>query len=349
MDLESLRFLYLRRVVGTAIGALGLDAADRWARSLARAIHGLNTPARRRAEARMSDSLPMIRTTAAPSRVSTAMYEHIGRFCVEALFARRMLRDSNWRNSIVVEGEATIAALADSGAGCLVTTAYLGNPAIAAYALGEIFRPIHVVADRFALPVLRAWQDDLTAYRNVRIIDRESAATALPKILERGGAVMMMAENERRRGPGIPAPFLGRTLRCYPTLARLARWHDLPIAVVTCLRGMRPFSFRLQLQSVIDPPCSADSDAGVMEGVIETLEREILRSPEQYLWSLAGGAPGAAEPRAVLQSAAGPIDRGTGSVSCPTQSQTASVSRTPSGAGKAPAGRASATAPAPTA
>ena len=72
-----------------------------------------------------------------------------------------------------------------------------------------------------------------------------------------------------------------------------------------------------------------------MEEVIETLEREILRRPEQYLWALAGGTSGAVEPRAVLKAAAGPIDKETGSASCPTRSQTASVSRTPSGAGRA--------------
>ncbi|HKQ46965.1 MAG TPA: lysophospholipid acyltransferase family protein [Phycisphaerae bacterium] len=349
MDLESLRFTYLRRVVGTALGVLGLDAADRLARSMARAVHGLNTPMRRRAETRLSDALPDNCSTATASRIIAAMYEHVGRFCVEALFARRLLREASWRNSIALENEASLTALAAGGRGCLLTTAYLGNPAVAAYALGEIFHPVHVVADRFAHPVLRAWQDELVAYRNVRIVDRREATTSLPSILNRGGAVLMIGEHERRRGPCISVPFLGRTLRCYPTLARLARWHELPIAVVTCVREARPFTFRLQTHSTIAPPRDEASDAGLMEAIIGALEHAILRSPEQYLWSLAGGTANSVAPEWVAKSGAEPIGTESGSASCPTRSRTASVWQTPSAAGKAPADRASPTAPVPTA
>lgn len=349
MDLESLRFLYLRRVVGTAIGALGLSAADRLARSLARVVHGLNTPSRRRAEARISDALPMTRPTADPSQIIAAMYEHIGRFGIEALFARRLLRDSSWRRSIAIEDETSLAALSVEGRGCLLATAYLGNPAAAAYTLGEIFRPVHVVADRFAHPMLRAWQDELFAYRNVRIIDRRVATTALPRILSHGGAVLMIGEHERRRGPCIPVPFLGRTLRCYPTLARLARWYDLPIGVVTCRREAKPFTFTLRMHTIVSPPRGESSDATVMEAIIGSLERAILRDPKQYLWSLAGGSPIAVASEVALKSAAELIDTGSGSASCPTRSRTASAWRMPSAAGRAPADRASPTAPAPTA
>ncbi len=349
MDLESLRFLYLRRIVGTALSAVGLNASHRLARALARGVYGLNTAGRRRAEARLSDTLAACPSDSHTSDVVAAMYDHIGRFWVEALFARRLLRETSWRRSIAMEDEKSLSRLAMERRGCLLATAYFGNPAVCAYALGEIFRPVHVVADHFAHPILRAWQSDLFAQQNIRMVDRRDAATALPRILDRKGAVLMIAEHDRQRGPSVPVSFLGRMLNCYPTLSRLSRWYDIPIAVVTCRREARPFSFALQLHETIQPPAADASDRPILQRVISALEQAILRHPEQYLWPLAGGTKAAGETEAVSREIAGLIDRGSESASCRMQSRTGSGRQTPSWAGSRPEGSAAAVEPVPTA
>lgn len=312
MNLEPLRYIYLRRVVGTALGALGFDLSERIARWLARAVFNLNTPARHLAESRLAAVIPRL-----PDQVRgdvpctiAAMYDHVARFWIEALFAKRLLHDSTWRRCVKIENEPELQALAGDRHGCLLATGYFGNLAVGAYALGRIFRPVHVIVDAFTQPYLRAWQNELYADRWVRPIERSDAARSVPRILAAGGAIMMVCEHERPRGGAIPTTFLGRTLHCYPTLDRLSRWFDTPVGVFTCRREagregdrrggrkgdrqgeapaeprLRPFSFTLSLHETIPPGLSSGGDGAVTRTVMAALERAIMAYPEQYLWSL---------------------------------------------------------------
>ena len=308
MNLEPLRYIYLRRVVGTVLGAMGYDLADRFARRVARAVYNLNTPARRRAEARFAAAMnPQLDRSldagSAPVAACSAqaviagMYAHVARFWIEALYAKRLLHDSSWRRSVRMDGEPGLQALADDRRGCILATAYYGNIAVGAYALGRIFRPVHVITDVFAQPYLRAWQNELYADRWVRPIERSDAARSVPRILAAGGAIMMVCEHERSHGRAIPTPFLGRMLNCYPTLDRLSRWFEVPVAVFTCRRegeapaepSSGPFTFALSLHEIIAPAGPDLADGAVVRRVIAALERAILAQPAQYLWSLRGG------------------------------------------------------------
>lgn len=315
MNLEPLRYFYLRRVLGTVISSFGIELADRLARRLACRVSALHTPARRLAESRLSAAFvnAALNPRANPQSVSSSMYEHIARFWIEALFAKRLLRPSSWRRFVSVRNESDLVGLSRSPRGCLLATAYFGNPAVAAIALGRLFRPLHIIVDTLTQPYLRAWQTDLYADRHVRVIDRRHASRQVPDVLAAGGAVMMIADHERPRGRSVPTTFLGRTLNCYPTLGRLAKWFDAPVAVVSCLRGERAFSFNLTLHSVIDP-ASHDNPDDLVRLAMAVLERAILSHPGQYLWSLPDPAVSAAgpaphrKPRRLHGAAVSPVD-----------------------------------------
>jgi lauroyl/myristoyl acyltransferase len=288
MNLEPLRYRYLRRVVGTVLGALDLGTTSRLARSLAHGVFELDTPGRRRAQARLQQAFDALRPSGQPPPVDAvvrAMYENLARLFVEVLLAKRLLRDSTWRRLVSSPTEPRFTALARCGRGCVLATAYYGNPAVGAYALGRIFRPIHVLVDTFSQPYLRAWQKDLYADPWIRPVERHLACDAIPAILTDGGAVMMIADHERPCGPSVAASFLGRAVHCYPTLGRLARWFDVPVGVFTCRRGPQAFSFKLTLHATLEP-VHANSPEAVVRRVLAELQNAILESPEQYLWSL---------------------------------------------------------------
>ncbi|MFQ5425164.1 MAG: lysophospholipid acyltransferase family protein [Phycisphaerae bacterium] len=350
MNLESLRFLYLRHIVVPLFGALGFERASALAARLARRIHALGLPGRRRAEERALRVLRGRRESV--EGMVAEMFRQQGRFWAEALFARRFMGGGRCERFVHIDGEPALRDLAAFGRGCIVTTAYFGNPAVCVMALGSLFRPIHVIVDLFAQPVLRAWQRELYSNRWMRPIERRDAARAVPGILERGGTVMIIAEHERLRGPSVAVDFLGRRLRCYPTLGRLARWFDVPIAVVACRRTPRPFSFALSLQDVVRHPASCQrtpgrsaDDAEVVRRVMALLERAVLRDPAQYLWSIETAAD------RMASLAAPVIEMETESDSCRTVCQTGSASRWRSAAGtaRAAAHSTAATALAPTA
>ncbi len=123
MNLEVIRHVYLRRVVGTLLGALGIEAATGLARWLARGVSDLNTAGRRRAEARLRDAPGSAASDAEISATVAAMYDNVARFWIEALFARRLLRDASWRRFVRLEQEASLRALAEANRGCLLATA----------------------------------------------------------------------------------------------------------------------------------------------------------------------------------------------------------------------------------
>lgn len=193
-----------------------------------------------------------------------------------------------WRRYAQVCDEQKLHALVNSRRGCLLAAAYHGNPAAGACILGHFFRPVYVIVDFLAQPALASWQRELYAQPHVCPIERTAAAVRVPKVLSEGGAVLMVAEHERRHGRAVEAQFLGRPRRCYPTLGRLARWHDVPIGVVTCRRDAEPFSFTLDLHEVVEPGAAADDDETVVRRVMTVLERAIMQSPEQYFWSMGG-------------------------------------------------------------
>ncbi len=346
MKIEVVRHLYLRRIVGPTFQALGPTAADQFARWMGSRVCRLNTAGRQIAEERLRDALGPEATPERLAAIVSAMYEHIGRFWTESLFLRRHVRESSWRRVVSVDGEASLRSLAEARRGCVLATAYFGNPAAAACALGQLFRPVHVVVDYLAQPALASWQREIYSMRWVHAIDRRGAATEVPRILTSGGAVLLIAEHERRRGPAITVPFLGRLARCYPALDRLPRWFDVPAAVVTCQRRAQPMRFSLVLHEVIEPRTAGTDDGYLARRAMESLAAAIMRRPEQYLWTIdAGNREEVGEVRPVSSAITG-MESGSGS--SPRRSRTASVLQKPSAAGREPAGSAAAIEPAPT-
>jgi lauroyl/myristoyl acyltransferase len=283
VDLESLRYLYLRRCVVPVLSAMPF----RWLQALtcmmARGVHSMNTPGRRRAEARIARLADSWHVPTA--QIIEQMYVHMGRFWAEAIFVRRRLGESTWRRHVSVVNEAKFDSLRT---GCIVATACHGNPAACAMALGQLFRPIHVLVDSSMHPILSAWQRDMLSIPNVQAIERREAAHHIPRILADGGAVMMLCDSPRAHGKCVPMSFLGGAFRCQPTLGRLARWFNVPIGVVTCRRSEKPFSFELHLHETIRAG-REDSADDLTRRAMSAIERVILEEPAQYLWSLPSG------------------------------------------------------------
>ncbi|HUN80143.1 MAG TPA: hypothetical protein VMV81_01415 [Phycisphaerae bacterium] len=283
MDLESLRFHYLRRVVGTALKAVGIEAADGFGRRVAGSLFSLAGPGRRRAEDRVQGWLDDQRRSDDAGRIVREMYEHIGRFWVESLFVGRLLRATSWRRFVDVPDISRWREIAASGRGCLIATGLYGHPGVLACALGRVFGRLHVVADQIQDPAAAALQNELYRVPCVVPLDRATAATEVPQLLERGRAVMIISESERATGRACEIRFLGRRIRAYPTLARLARSFDVPIVPAICRRGASAFRFEVLMNEPVEADASRDESEVVGE-ILGRLERLIGNAPEQYLW-----------------------------------------------------------------
>lgn len=319
----ALRLLYLRRIVGTAFGAAGIERATHWGSWIARNLFDLNPPARKRVEASLLAAYGHTLSAARQEQLARAVFDGLARFWVEAIFARRLLKPGSWPRFVRVAEAGRWRQLATGPRPAILVTPYFGNVAVGAYVLGRIFRPVHVLIDRIELPVLRSWQDALYADPSVRLIAREKAVRELPRVLDAGGKVMILGDHTRRTGRAVEVPFLGRVRRCYPTIGILAARHNARVVVFSTRRLSPPgpaFRFEVRCHEVIDPagpvgalaeaaassggPTSrppggrdarlrvADPARAVIERCMAALERLIRESPEQYDWSRVQGAPG---------------------------------------------------------
>ncbi len=254
----ALRLIYLRRIVATALGAAGIDRAMRWGSWIARNLFDLNPPARKRIEARLLAAYGHTLSAAAQEQLARAVFDNIARFWVEVLFARRLLKPGSWTRFIRVADPGTWQCLTADPRPAILVCGYFGNIAVGAYALGQILRPAHVLIDRLEVPVLREWQDQLYAERNVRPVAREAATRELPRILDAGGKVMIVGEHSRREGRAIGVPFLGGVRRCYPTVGVLAARHNARVVVFSVRRlPGPPFRFELRCHDTIAPDGSS--------------------------------------------------------------------------------------------
>lgn len=284
----ALRLLYLRRIVGTALAAAGIERATATATWIARNLFDLNPPARKRIEAGLLAAYGHTLSATGQERLARAVFDNIARFWVEVLFARRLLTPGAWARSVRVAEPQTWRQLADDPRPAILTSAYFGNFAVGAYALGRIFRPVHVVIDRLELPVLREWQDDLYGRPDVRPIAREAAVRELPRILDAGGKVMILGDHARPTGHAIELPFLGGTRRCYPTVGVLAARHNARVVVFSTPRiPGPPFRFELRCHDVIAPnelDGQGDPVRAITERYMAALEAMIRETPQQYGW-----------------------------------------------------------------
>lgn len=289
--MEALRFIYLRRVVGTALHTVGLETALRLARSLARGVYDLHGPARRRAEQRVvAAQTALAEPPGEPPRLVRLCYENIAAFWVETLFFRRRLRPSTWCRCVRIDGGADLLDICRGPSPAIFVTGYLGHPGVGAFVLGQLCRPVYVLVDLLAQPVLRTWQADMYRQHNVHVVGRYESLSKLPAVLESGGKIALMGEAFRdepapgarvRRAKGDPVNFLGQPRRAYQTVRLLSQRYCAPVIPFVCTRNSCLFEFTLRLRQRIEPAVP-----DVSQRMIASLESFILAHPTQYLWTL---------------------------------------------------------------
>lgn len=288
IDRTTLRLIYLRRVVVTLANILGPRTSTAYARWLARGVFDLNPQAK-------IDAMNNIRAAygdrVCPAQIEAltrSTFENIATFWVEIFSLSRKLRPSSWRHYVEVEDESFFRSVAESQRGALFVTAYLGNFAIAAYAVAQMLRPLYVVIDEAQHPVLRSWQDELYHQPNIKLLSRRQAQVGLADLLRNGQKALLVGEHVRSRGRAIEIPYLGGVCRCYPTVGLLARWCDVPVLMVSARRTNDVFRLVVSGKRIVDPrevEHEDDPTAEITRRYMSALESIIRQWPEQYLWT----------------------------------------------------------------
>jgi Kdo2-lipid IVA lauroyltransferase/acyltransferase len=173
-----------------------------------------------------------------------------------------------------------------SGRGILFLTAHLGNWEYSALGMAAAGVKAAVVARPLDNPLLDAW---LTAFRTSNgntIIDKRDAARGMLRVLRKGGALGVLADQHVGPPDGIPVPFFGRPASTTSALARIVDRTEALVLPVAAIR-IAPSRYRLVVESVLDVRRLSAGErevAALTARFNAILEGMIERHPEQWLW-----------------------------------------------------------------
>ncbi len=130
-----------------------------------------------------------------------------------------------------------------------------------------------------------AYRRKVRAQAGGELIPVEEALSALPRVLEAGGTVALVADHGSRHG--IDAEFLGQSVRVPRTVGVLAARHAADVAVAGLRRVGESFRFVFVVTDIIDHSEFAerpDAVEWITRRYLTALEGVIRSAPEQYLW-----------------------------------------------------------------
>jgi len=215
-------------------------------------------------------------------------WENLGRVAGEYVHLARMWDFDPARpgaGRITTPSAAAFDALRDDGKPALLFGAHLGNwelPALAAPAHGM------ATAVVYRMPNNRAVAEQIAGIRHgimgQLIRARPEAVFEMARALENGLHLGMLVDQHFSRG--VTVNFFGRPCQANPTVARLARQFDCPVAGARAVRlpGNR---FRVEGTAPLDLPRDAEGKIDVQaatQAITDVVEGWIREHPEQWLW-----------------------------------------------------------------
>jgi KDO2-lipid IV(A) lauroyltransferase len=227
------------------------------------------------------------------------MYLNLGRSAAELLALDRVAA------RLEIEGMAHLQAALSAGHGAILLTAHLGNWEVLVRAAAAAGRPVHVLTKRMH----RGWAE--AAWRALRrdgahLLHERGSGRRVLEALARGEVVALVLDQHDASPQALRAPFFGRLAATNTGLARVALASAAPVVPVFTHRrpdGEHHVVFGAPL-AVPAPGTRGARVEALTRACLDTIEAEIRRHPEQWLWihrrwkAEAGVTPAGASPGA---------------------------------------------------
>jgi KDO2-lipid IV(A) lauroyltransferase len=265
-------------------GRLSPERAERLGRRLGRMLAGSVAPRRARVKDNLAHAFPE-KSAAEVDVLAADVFVHFGGLAAEIVATLDETLEG-LVSRVEYENEAAARAAFASRRGLFFLTPHLGNWEISALAAAGHGMPMTVIARPLDNPRL---DKRLTAFRerggNV-VVPKTEAAREILRALRAGGAVGILLDQHTRGADAIPAPFFGRPAA---TSSVVARFVDRTEALVVPAAAIRigPARYRLRFEDPIDVralPKEERSPERLTALLNATMEAQIRRAPEQWLW-----------------------------------------------------------------
>ncbi len=273
------------RVLSVLLHAAGWRASYRAGRVFAWLLYRLDHRHRRIALENLAAAYPHLEP-ARRRRIAQASFRSLVYMGIETLFSVRAVTPTSWARRILLRDMSEPIRLMSQGRGVILVTCHFGNFEVAGRLTAAIGLPTVTVARRIDNPFLHRYVIELREQAGQRILDKDGAARRAPAVLESGGTLVLVPDQDA--GPrGVFVDFFGRPAATVKTVALLAAGGNRPLCVITCRRLDEDYHFEVACTRVLRPADwadQADPIRWITQQFTAAFERAVRQAPEQYFW-----------------------------------------------------------------
>ncbi len=207
-------------------------------------------------------------------------------FMVDFVLTPRLITKTSWPRYIRFSRMQEVLKSLIRNEPMIVLTGHCGNWELTGFTLAVLGYPLYALARPLDNAPLNEWVMGLREARGLRIITKWGAMPVLQNILERGGRVAFIAD-QNAGDRGLFVPFFGRLASSYKSIGLLAITYRVPIVVGGAIGIRGRFEYEISAADVIRPEDWEDQMDPVYYITARfnrALEQMIRRTPEQYLW-----------------------------------------------------------------
>ena len=274
------------RVVSMLLHSFPVNDNLETARFIGSLMYAVDRKHRDRALGNLRRSFPLMPEARRRIMARRSMQQLIMLF-IEILFTTRLVRVDTWNDYVELNNfQQTLGLLLKRGRGLIMLTGHYGNWEILGYVLATLGFETTSIARPLDNPYVNRWIMGIREAKGQRIIDKKGATDEVTDVLNRGGAVGFIAD--QNAGPkGIFVDFFGRKASTYKSIGLLAMQYKVPVVIGYARRVHDRFRFTVGAQDVIHPEewaAEPDPLRYITQRYTTAIEQFIIADPGQYLW-----------------------------------------------------------------
>jgi KDO2-lipid IV(A) lauroyltransferase len=273
------------RLVNMSIQCFPVDTNLRTAQFLGDIMYLVDKRHRERALANLRNSFPEMSERRRRKLARNSMQQLFMLF-VEVLFTTRLVRLDTWHQFVHLHNFQHVVELFVRHKGMIMLTGHYGNWEILAYVLATLGFQTTSVARPLDNPYVNRWLLGVREKMGQRIVDKTGATKEVSPVMEAGGAVGFIAD-QNAGSKGLFVDFFGRKASTYKSIGLLAMQYEVPVVIGYARRRRGRFEFDVGVQDIIVPDDWKSQDDPlryITERYTKAIEDFIRGDPGQYLW-----------------------------------------------------------------
>ena len=283
--LDYLVFLAVR-VVAMAFNMFPINLNLRTARLITRIWTRLMPRHLKRAQDHLTLAYGDDLTTEQRDRLARRSMQQMTMLAVECLSTPKLISEWTWSRYVKLKGIDRALDHLTTGRGAILVTGHFGSWELVGFTLAALGFPLTAIMRPFDNPHLNGFLRDVRAKRGLRLLDKKGATESAGDILESGGLLGFIADqNAGRKGEFVD--FFGVKASTYKSIGLLAMQYEVPILVGYARRLSDRFEYEVGCNRVIEPhewKAQENELHWVTQEYTSAIERFVRVNPEQYLW-----------------------------------------------------------------